>query len=433
MKYYKPFKSESAKNYIGSTVAVHDIAKRVWAAFDKVLFGNGNKVHYKKPGDINSLAGYQHHEILYKGTHIEWNNLKLPLKLSPNNRYEEAMLDPEKHRIKNVRIFRKPGKTKYHWYAQLVLEGLPEEKANRRTPPTATVGLDIGPQTLAYSSKNEVGLLELADKVQPIANKKRLIQRKMDRSRRATNPNNYNEDGTIKRGIKLTHHKSKNYLRLQRELAYLQHCQAETRKRQHTELANHLLTLGDKFYVEHMSWASLAHRSRKTEISEKTGKFKSKKRYGKSIANKAPAMLISILENKCKSLAKRQEKEYINTQPNISSELKSYSLSSVEKVSTMLRASQYNHLTKEYTKKDLDDRWNYMPDGKEIQRDIYSAFLLQHCDPSSESFNQELLERDYPKFVEMHDPVIDRLSKMPKTLSSMGIKQRIRKNKQLCH
>lgn len=109
------------------------------------------------------------------------------------------------------------------------------------------LGLDIGPQTLAYAAANEANLVELADQVQNIEQEKRRLQRKLDRSRRATNPDNYNENGTIRRGVKLTHNKSKRYCKLQKELSWIQHCQAETRKRQHIALANHLLSLGDAF------------------------------------------------------------------------------------------------------------------------------------------------------------------------------------------
>ena len=61
------------------------------------------------------------------------------------------------------------------------------------------VGLDIGTRTIAISSQSDVKILELADRVQSIENQKQKILRKMDRSRRATNQDNYNEDGTIKK------------------------------------------------------------------------------------------------------------------------------------------------------------------------------------------------------------------------------------------
>lgn len=404
--YYKHFREN-----IGANVAVHGIASQVWSAFDKMLFHKeGKQVHFKKKGDIHSLRGFSAAgksggvEIIFRGTYIEWNDLKLPLKLSPGNTYEAEMLS---YRVKYVRLLRKPGKAKGRWYAQLVLEGTPAVKRDpingEPVHPVGhgTVGLDIGPQTLAYSSPTAANLIELADQVKDIHQKKRRIQRAMDRSRRATNPDNYNEDGTFKRGVKLTRNKSKRYLRLQKELAYLQHCQAETRKRQHTELANHLLSLGDRFYVEDMPWPALAHRANETEISEKTGKYKRKKRFGKSIANKAPAMLIAILQQKCTSLG----------------------ISGAVKVPTSVKASQYNHQTKAYTEKSLSQRWNTMPDGSRIQRDLYSAFLLQHYNAETKNFDQESLEQDYPHFLQLHNQTVQRLAAMPKTLSSMGIRR----------
>lgn len=406
--YYKHFNCN-----IGSNVAVHGIASQVWTAFEKLLFKpEGKKVHFKKFGDIHSLRGYSVTgksggvEIVFRGKYIEWKNLKLPLKLSPHNTYEEEMLS---YRVKYVRILRKSGKTKERWYAQLVLEGKPVVKRDlnsglpKHPVGRGTVGLDIGPQTLAYSSENEVNLVELADQVQDIEQKKRQLQRKLDRSRRATNPNNYNADGTIKHGVKLTRNKSKRYVRVQKELSHLLHSQAETRRRQHIELANHLLSLGDCFYVEDMAWPSLTHRAKKTEVSEKTGRFKRKKRFGKSIANKAPATLIEMLRQKCVSRG----------------------VFGVEKVPTSIKASQYNHQTKDYKAKPLSQRWNVMPDGNRIQRDIYSAFLLQHYDIETGNFDQKSLEQAYPKFVQLHDQTIQRLSEMPKTLSSMGIRRSI--------
>lgn len=405
--YYKYFH----KN-ISSSVAVHGIAPQVWAAFEKKLFKKQGKiVHYKRKGTLRSVKGGSATgksggtEIIFRGTYIQWKDLNLPLKQSPDNAYESEMLE---YRVKYVRILRKPGKSKDRWYAQLVLEGKPVIKRNPMTGAAlhpvghGAVGLDIGPQTLAYSAADGVGLLELADQVQNIERQKALLQRKLDRSRRASNPDNYNEDGTIKRGVKLTRNQSKRYCKTQRDLAYLQHCQAETRKRQHIALANHLLTLGDRFYVEQMSWVALARRSKKTEVSEKTGKIKRKKRFGKSIANKAPAMLIEILRQKCISLG----------------------LPGVVDVPTSIKASQYNHQSKDYIKKNLSERWNDMPDGEKIQRDLYSAFLLQHCTPELNAFDQESLQQDYPRFVQYHHQVMQQLSEMPKTPSSMGIRRR---------
>lgn len=404
--FYKYFNAN-----IGSAVAVHGIAPQVWAAFDRLFYGNGKAVHFKRYGEINSLRGYSVAgksggvEIIYHETHIEWKGLKLPIKLDPDNDYEREMLQ---YRVKYCRIIRKPGRNKNHWYVQLSLEGKPAVKYDRNTGEvrhpvgSGAVGIDIGPQTIAYASDTEVALKELADKVNNIEQKKRVLQRKLDRSRRATNPDNYAPDGTIRRGVKLTRNKSRKYLKCQKELAYIQRQQADIRKRQHNELANHLLILGDRFYVEDMEWPALTHRAKKTEISEKTGKIKRKKRFGKSVGNKAPATLIGLLDLK----------------------LKSRGLAGVIRVDTRVRASQYNHLSDDYRKKELRDRWNDMPDGRHIQRDLYSAFLLQHMNEKQDGFDKAALHRDYEQFTERHNQCIEELRTAPKTLASMGIVRR---------
>ena len=202
--------------------------------------------------------------------------------------------------------------------------------------------------------------------------------------------------------MKLTRNKSKQYIKTQRELAFLLRRQADIRKRQHNELANHLLSLGDRFYVEDMEWPALTHRAKKTEISEKTGKYKRKKRFGKSVGNKAPATLIGLLDIK----------------------LKSRGLEGVSKVPTSVRASQYNHLTDDYHKKELSERWNNMPDGRRIQRDLYSAFLLQHMNETRTGFDKDALSIDYERFTVLHDQCIEELRRSTKTLASMGLVRR---------
>lgn len=427
MKHYYPH----FKDNIASSVAVHGIASQAWTAFEKVLLSKDGKMvhfkHFKKKGELSSLRGYSQTgksggiEIIFRGSYVEWKGLKLPLKLSPDNDYETEMLSK---RVKYVRILRQDGKTKPHWYAQLVLEGKPAVKrdpisgAPKHPIGRGVVGIDIGTRTLAYSADSKVDLIELADRVQNIEQEKLLLQRKLDRSRRATNPENYKPDGTIKKGVKLTRNKSKRYRRIQHQLAMIQHHQADIRKQQHNELANYLLTLGDCFFVEDMDYRALTRKAKKTEISEKTGRYKRKKRFGKSIANKAPAMLITMLKQKCQSRG----------------------LKGVKEVDTHVRASQYNHQTDTCIEKALENRWNVMPDGERIQRDLYSAFLLQHCKQGLPEYNRkelkkefgeelyrvfdrEALQRDYPQFVAYHHMTIQRLSELPHTIPSMGIRR----------
>lgn len=114
-------------------------------------------------------------------------------------------------------------------------------------------------------------------------------------------------------------------------------------------------------------------------------------------------MLITILKQKCVSCG----------------------LPGVIEVSTMLRASQYNHITNTYQKKSLSQRWNIMPDGRRVQRDLYSAFLLQHVTVQRDGFDSEQLHKDYESFMVLHDQVINKLMSASKTITSMGIRRSI--------
>ena len=67
---------------------------------------------------------------MFRGDHIEWKGLHLPIKLDPNNVYECEMLQK---RIKYCRIVKKQGRSKDHWYVQLMLEGKPAVKCDRHT------------------------------------------------------------------------------------------------------------------------------------------------------------------------------------------------------------------------------------------------------------------------------------------------------------
>jgi len=364
------------------------IATRVWSAFEDLLFGDGEIVHFKKYGELDSLEGKSNKTgIRFKDGFLIWNGLKIPVKIDYNNPYEYQALKDE---ICYCRIKRRFIKGKYKYYLQIVFKGVPPMKINKdgevkRHIGNGTVGLDIGTQTIAIVSNVDVKLLELADRVNNIEKEKRRILRYMDRSRRANNPDNFNEDGTIKKG-KLKWVKSNRYIKAQNKLRELYRKQADVREYQHQLLSNYILSLGNKIKVEEMNFKGLQKRSKKTEKNDK-GKFKRKKRFGKSLANKAPAKLLTILDNKLKYFGEKLIK--VNTKE--------------------VKASQYNHLSCRYNKKKLSQRWNDL-NGIKIQRDLYSAFLIQHVNDDLCNINQEECKRDFERFKILHDKEIERLN-----------------------
>lgn len=293
------------------------------------------------------------------------------------------------------------------------MEGIPPKKYNpttgevRNPRNNGTVGIDIGTQTIAFCSNKDVKLLELAPNVNNIEQEKRILQRKLDRQRRANNADNYNEDGTIKKGIridgksqKLTWNKSKKYIKTQQQLKELYRKQRVIRKQDHEKLANYILTLGNEIKVENMNFKGLQKRVKKTTINQKTGKCNKKKRFGKSLANKAPSMLLEIINKKL-----------------------SYDGLQLLKVDTYLvKASQYNHFEDGYNKKDLSDRWN---SGVRLQRDIYSAFLIMNVKDNLSEIDRNKCFETYDRFKELHGIEVNRLLELKKNgeklISSMGI------------
>ena len=151
-----------------------------------------------------------------------------------------------------------------------------------------------------------------------------------------------------------------------------------------------------------MRWRALARKSKKPKKNKK-GKYISRKRFGKSIANKSPGSFLSILEQKVKAQG-----------------------GSFKRLITWkARASQYHHMTGKYKKKKLSQRTDVLEDGSRVQRDLYSAFLIQHANKTLDGFNARLCKKDYANFLRMHNEVMEALARSDKKLpSSMGVRQK---------
>lgn len=384
------------------SLTAQKIASRVWAGFSDLIFGSGEKLSFKKYYQgLNSVEGKNNISgIRYKleSNTLHWIGLELTPQINVNNKYEVSAL---MNKICYVRITRKFVRGKFKYYMQLILEGRPYVKNHKIG--NGTLGIDIGTQTIGYVGDNDAKLLELAPNVVNIEKEKRRIQRYMDRSKRAANPDNFNSDGTIKKGVKLKWNFSNKYKKARSRLKEVYRKQKDIRRLDHNILANQIISEANVILVETMNFKALQRRAKKTTKNKKTGKHNSKKRFGKSLANKAPAMLIEIIGNKLKFKGGVLLK--INTR--------------------IVKASQYNHLSKSYNKKKLSQRWNkfnYKGEDIKIQRDLYSAYLIKNVDTDLVTINNDNCNKDFDKFIELHNKEIDRLSSSD-NLSSMGVKK----------
>ena len=393
------------KKHIGTHIA-QKISKRIWESYEKFFYGNGEEIHFKKFGQINSLEGKNNTTgiIFDKDKRIcKWSGLTIPVIVDDKNSYEVESLD---HPIAYCRIVKQIVRSKRKYYLQVVFKG--QKPAKRHNSDGSfvhvlgrgDVGIDIGTSTVAYASDGDVKVRELADKAQGMEREKWLLKRKLDRSRRSTNPDNYNPDGTAKKG-RMKWVRSKRYMKILFALKEIYRKQKDVRKLQHEILANEVLRLGDNFYVETMNFQALQKRAKETQKNDK-GKFKRKKRFGKPLANRAPSMFLTILNRKLGYFGKELVK--INT--------------------WKARASQFNHIEETFEKKALFKRWNII-EGTKVQRDMYSAFLIMNINPDLESFDLTKCKNRYDKFLVLHNKEVKRIESLKQNgkqiLSCIGI------------
>ena len=327
------------RQHIDSNTA-QKIASKVWRSIEVVLF-KGSKAHFKKYGTLASVEGKTNKAgIRFRENEIHWNGLILPVILRKNDLFAEEVLSC--HKIKYCRIVKKVIRRKDAYYVQLIMEGTPPSKRVNSTGsfrhpdrPHSRVGIDIGTSTVAVASDKEVWIQPLAPKVPQLDKEKMRLLRKLDRSRRSNNPDNFNADGTVKKGIKLTWERSNHYMKALYQLKDVYRKRSAYVKEHHGKIANRILSCGDEVYVEKMNFRALAKRAKETKINTK-GKFQRKKRFGESIGSYAPAMLITIIDRKLK-----------------------YQQTDIHKVNThTFKASQYNHITDSYKRK------NFIKDGR---------------------------------------------------------------------
>ena len=387
---------------------LEELGMHIEVAWRKRLYDfKSSRVSFKRYGDINSFGcRYKktNNKIYFTGftVNLEEGNItyntnggqrgnarpiKLPIDFSREKKgYATEALKGGIESFRKLVITRRCIRGKNKYYLQLTIDGKKPQKG--RSLGRGNVGIDIGPSTIATSSLMGVHFDKLADKCDNIEHDLYLLNRKLDRSRRATNPQNYSEDGSFKhispkKGERRVWNYSNRYKQLKLALKELYRKQTEIRKLQHLEMGNALLVEGDTFIVENNPIDAWARRTKETTKNKK-GNYRCKKRYGKSVAHHAPAMFVSILENKVKSLG-----------------------GELHKVDVGYAATQLDFTNGEFTKHEVGERCITLSNGHTHQRDMLSAFNLQHARLKTDGRNTvktvdnydiEQMNADYPIF-----------------------------------
>ena len=299
-----------------------------------------------------------------------------------NNYQQISLMRSEK--IKYVQIIRKTIRGKKVYYLQIVCQGFPPSKV---TKGKGVVGIDPGISTVAFASQKEVALVDLVPK--DITKKERLLKRldqAIDRSRRVNNPDCYNENGTIKKGARFKR-PSNRQMRLRNRRCKAYRSLSEERTKLKGQLVNRLISQASIIKIEELNVKGLQKRSRDIRINPKTNRPFSKKRFGKAIFRAAPSAFRTALETRASQLDVDFE---VISPKNV-------------------KPSQYNHITQTFEKKSLSTRvYDLSDEYPDVQRDLYSAFLIGHIEKGR--YQQAQLEQDFPDFYDqmktfLHQPI----------------------------
>lgn len=319
------------------------LATRAFKAVERILFGKAKDIRFKVESRFRSVEGKTNKQgIRWKNNTVVWSGLEIPAITKDDNEVVRHGLSSP---VKYCRIIRRYLKGKRRWFVQLVLEGLPYQKPQNYIA-DGLVGIDINVSNIAFVASHHAGLLPFAEGVPVFTKEIAALQRRMQRSQRANNPDNFEIDFTARKGrktvVKKGKHKkgkrqwkkSTNYRKAAQKKRELERRKSAYAKSQNRKIVNDILRHGKHIKTENVSVRSW------------------QKRYGKAISAKSPGFVQSELARKAESAG-----------------------GSFMKFSTQKTALSQTHLTGERIKKKLSERVHCDQTGFAMHRDLFSAYL----------------------------------------------------------
>lgn len=374
------------KPHIGAQV-LNMLAINAWKALSGHIY-KGEKVNFIRKGELNTLCSSNPRQPMQLQNGVfKWFDLSCAVKIDPKDIYAAEMMqmDPTFYRV-----VRKTENTKNNYYVQIVLKGAPVRKRYRlsgnykHTISPDAIGVDIGMSCVAVVSERHATLFPLAPHAQLDAEKKEELQAFLSRSRFKNNPHRFHTNGTIRKLPKNSKERywvsSKAYLKTKAEIREMDRYGAVVRKDDHGYLANYILSLGSEITMEKIDYRGLVKREEKTK-KYPSGQIKTKKRYGASILNRAPAMLVSKLESKAANFA---GKPIHWVDPKLA------------------QVSKYDHTADQYVaSRPYEGPYTLLSNGDRVEQHLYNAFLLSciTCD----KIDSDKCKSRYENFKKMHD------------------------------
>ena len=148
------------------SLTIQKIATRAFRAVQEYHFSAKGKPRFKGKGSFDSVEGKTNTSGIRwqaeKKT-VAWLGLTLPTIIDPTDKVIEH---GSTCRVKFVRIVRRKLNRRIRFYAQLVCEGRPYQKA-KNTLGQGVTGIDIGPSTIAMVSEETATLEKFCEELEP--------------------------------------------------------------------------------------------------------------------------------------------------------------------------------------------------------------------------------------------------------------------------
>jgi hypothetical protein len=257
-------------------VLAQTLATRAYQALNRVCVGKARRVRFKSRGrGLSSLENKRNDTGLRfvlqqpedgNGGYLIWKDDRFAALIEWKDPVVKHGLG---HRIKYARLVQRKASSAhaagadaqgYRYCVQLALEGLPYHKP-KHTVGTDTIGADLGPSTIALVARQgEASLETLGEALAPDEKQMRRLQRKMDRQRRAANPEHYDAHGRIKNQgrQRLPWKHSRGYEWTRRRKAEKERKLAAHRKSVHGRLVHEIVSQGNTVIIEKISYRAWA-------------------------------------------------------------------------------------------------------------------------------------------------------------------------------
>ena len=335
-------------------VLAQTLATRAYHALNRVCVGEARRVRFKSRGrGLSSLETKRNDTglrfVLQKPEEgnrgfLIWKDDQLEAVIDWG---DEVVAHGLRQRIKYARLVQRRASSEraagadargFRYVVQLALEGVAHRK-QKHAVGNDIIGADLGPSTIALVPRaGEASLAVLCEELAPNAQAIRRLQRRMDRQRRAANPEHYDERGRIKQQGKnrLRWKTSKSYEHTRRRKATRERKLAAQRKSLHGRHVHGIVAVGNTVILEKISYTAW------------------QKQYGKSVGLHAPGMFVALLRRTVASTGGTL----------------------IEVPTRTAKLSQFCHGCGRCLKKPLSQRWHHCPCGVgPVQRDLYAAFL----------------------------------------------------------